>query len=276
MAGQILRDETSTSWAPAIEFTPPPSSVSSLSDISAGASPLPDGTGAERQDPLYIFPLDEHRVDQPPHSAPAGGRSFALAETHKPTDRLTNSMPNTNTRLSHHPVHASSLPVLISDALSHSLKCPLTRGSRESSELDAVSVSILVGHEADLDDGPNPAPDRLFEGRDMRDDGTGSAWDLSFRIEWIRTDSLPFFRTWHLRNPWNHGREVKVSRDGTELEPNVGQQLLNEWDIPLLALDSSPGPSRTPPRRPTRGLRSAKKYPPQLCGEYITGPPSTS
>jgi hypothetical protein len=177
-------------------------------------------------------------------------------------------MPNTNTRLPHHPVlQASSLPVLISDALSHSLKNPLTRGSRESSKLDGV-LSILVGHEADLDDGPNPAPDRSFEGRDMRDDGTGSAWDLSFRIEWIRTDSLPFFRTWHLRNPWNHGREVKVSRDGTELEPNVGQQLLDEWNVPrnmpLLALDSSPGPSRTPPRRQARGLRSTKQYPPQL------------
>ena len=265
MAGQILRDETSTPWAPTVEFSPPPSSVSSLSDISAGASPFPDGTDAERQDSLYIFPLDEDRVDQPPHSALAIWPSFALTESHKPADRLTNSMPNMNTRFPHHSVQASSLPVLIPAALSDSLTNPLTGGTRESSSsLDAVSVSVLMGHEAELDDGPNPPPDGSFEGHDARDDGTGSAWDLSFRIEWIRTDSLPFVCTRHIRNPWNHGREVKVSRDGTELEPNVGQRLLNEWDIPLLALDSSPGPSRTLPRRPTRGLKSTKKYPPQL------------
>ena len=264
MAGQVLRDETSTPWAPAIEFTPPPSSVSSSRDQSAGASPLPDGTGAEGQDPLYLFPFDEPRVDQTPQSAPAGWPSFALADPHKPADRFTNSMPNTNTRLLRHPVQASSLPVLISDALSRSLRNPLTRSSRESSKLDAVSVSILVEHQADLDDRPNTAPDGSFEGRDTRDDAARSAWDLSFRIEWIRTDSLPFVCTRHIRNPWNHGREVKVSRDGTELEPNVGQRLLNEWDMPLLALDSSPGPSRTLPRRPTRGLKSTKKYPPQL------------
>ena len=265
MAGQILRDETSTPWAPIVEFSPRPSSVSSLSDISAGASPFPDGTDAERQDSLYIFPLDEDRVDQPPHSALAIWPSFALTESHKLADRLTNSMPNMNTRLPHHSVQASSLPVLIPAALSDSLTNPLTGGTRESSSsLDAVSVSILMGHETDLDDRPNPAPDGSFEGYDARDDATGSAWDLSFRIEWIRTDSLPFFRTCHLRNPWNHGREVKVSRDGTELEPTVGQQLLDEWDRRLLALDSSAGPSRTPAQRPTRRLRSTKKYLPQL------------
>ena len=264
MAGQILRGEPSTPWAPAIEFTPPPSSISSLSDQSAAMSLFPDGTGAKRQDSLYIFPLDEDRVDQPPQSAPAGWPSFALADPHKPADRFTNSMPNTNTRLLRHPIQASSLPVLISDVLSRSLRNPLTRSSRESSKLDAVSVSILVEHRADLDDRPNPAPDGSFEGRDTRDDAARSAWDLSFRIEWIRTDSLPFFRTCHLRNPWNHGREVKVSRDGTELEPTVGQQLLDEWDRRLLALDSSAGPSRTPAQRPTRRLRSTKKYLPQL------------
>ncbi|TFK97069.1 YT521-B-like domain-containing protein [Pterulicium gracile] len=55
-------------------------------------------------------------------------------------------------------------------------------------------------------------------------------WGESFRIEWIKTERLPFHRTKHLRNPWNHDREVKVSRDGTELEPTVGEALLREWD----------------------------------------------
>lgn len=55
-------------------------------------------------------------------------------------------------------------------------------------------------------------------------------WGEPFRLQWIKTESLPFYRTRHLRNPWNHDREIKVSRDGTELEPSVGQALLDEWD----------------------------------------------
>lgn len=55
-------------------------------------------------------------------------------------------------------------------------------------------------------------------------------WGSPFTIEWIRTDRLSFQRTRHLRNPWNHDREVKVSRDGTELEPGVGEALLAEWE----------------------------------------------
>ncbi|QRV86453.1 YTH domain family protein [Ceratobasidium sp. AG-Ba] len=55
-------------------------------------------------------------------------------------------------------------------------------------------------------------------------------WGKPFKIKWIRTERLPFHRTRHLRNPWNNDREVKVSRDGTEVEPSVGQRLIDEWD----------------------------------------------
>lgn len=61
----------------------------------------------------------------------------------------------------------------------------------------------------------------------------------NFKLEWISTERLRFHRTRHLRNPWNHDREVKVSRDGTELEPTVGQQLLDEWET--LAADVQSG-----------------------------------
>ncbi|CCA69016.1 hypothetical protein PIIN_02875 [Serendipita indica DSM 11827] len=70
--------------------------------------------------------------------------------------------------------------------------------------------------------------------------GREEGWGTPFKVKWIRTDSLPFTRTRHLRNPWNHDREVKVSRDGTEIEPSVGQRLLEEWDRP----DRSPVLSR--------------------------------
>ncbi|KAK0462077.1 YT521-B-like domain-containing protein [Desarmillaria tabescens] len=78
-------------------------------------------------------------------------------------------------------------------------------------------------------------------------------WGEPFKVEWIRTDRLPFYRTRHLRNPWNKDREVKISRDGTELEPSVGQQLIDEWQKP---------PESRPPGKGATGRRGSSKAPP--------------
>ena len=47
----------------------------------------------------------------------------------------------------------------------------------------------------------------------------------SFAMEWISLRRLPFKFTTHIRNMWNGNKEVKVARDGTELEPNAGRDL---------------------------------------------------
>ncbi|GAP83382.1 putative yt521-b-like splicing [Rosellinia necatrix] len=52
------------------------------------------------------------------------------------------------------------------------------------------------------------------------------AWGKPFKLEWLSTTRLPFYRTRGLRNPWNSNREVKIARDGTELEPTVGRKLI--------------------------------------------------
>lgn len=65
------------------------------------------------------------------------------------------------------------------------------------------------------------------EAEDQRDEDNKG---LSFKIEWVKVGAIPFGRTRHLRNPWNTDKEVKVSRDGTEVEPNVGSLLMAEWD----------------------------------------------
>ncbi|RFU75598.1 hypothetical protein TARUN_6658 [Trichoderma arundinaceum] len=52
------------------------------------------------------------------------------------------------------------------------------------------------------------------------------SWGKPFRIEWLSTSRLPFHRIRGLRNPWNSNREVKIARDGTEIEPSVGQRLI--------------------------------------------------
>jgi hypothetical protein len=52
------------------------------------------------------------------------------------------------------------------------------------------------------------------------------AWGKPFKIDWLSTTRLPFYRTRGLRNPWNSNREVKIARDGTEIETAVGRRLL--------------------------------------------------
>lgn len=61
------------------------------------------------------------------------------------------------------------------------------------------------------------------------------SWGKPFRIEWVSTNRLPFYRTRGLRNPWNANREVKIARDGTELEPGVGERLLQMFRGPSAA-----------------------------------------
>ncbi|KAG7087925.1 hypothetical protein E1B28_011972 [Marasmius oreades] len=77
---------------------------------------------------------------------------------------------------------------------------------------------------------PAPVPPPAASPRAGKEKDREESWGDSFKVEWIQTERLPFYRTRHIRNPWNHDREIKVSRDGTELEPGVGQQLLDEWE----------------------------------------------
>lgn len=69
-----------------------------------------------------------------------------------------------------------------------------------------------------------------------------------FKVQWIKTDRLPFVRTRHLRNPWNHDRQIKVARDGTELDPDVGHQLLEEWNKPPASPASSKRNTQSNPK----------------------------
>ncbi|QSZ35342.1 hypothetical protein DSL72_008212 [Monilinia vaccinii-corymbosi] len=57
-------------------------------------------------------------------------------------------------------------------------------------------------------------------------DAPSKAWGKPFKVEWVSTTRLPFYRTRGLRNPWNSNREVKIARDGTELESSIGKRLV--------------------------------------------------
>ncbi|XP_070706567.1 3'-5' RNA helicase YTHDC2 isoform X2 [Pempheris klunzingeri] len=51
-----------------------------------------------------------------------------------------------------------------------------------------------------------------------------------FSVEWVHKENLPFHCTQHILNPWNNNKKVQISRDGQELEPQAGRQLLLLWD----------------------------------------------
>nr|XP_020515374.1 3'-5' RNA helicase YTHDC2 [Labrus bergylta] len=51
-----------------------------------------------------------------------------------------------------------------------------------------------------------------------------------FSVDWIHRESLPFHCSQHIVNPWNDHKKVQISRDGQELEPHAGSQLLLLWD----------------------------------------------
>jgi hypothetical protein len=127
--------------------------------------------------------------------------------------------------------------------------------------------------EADRDDkGLEAAPDDdgpgdSAVGGDARSvpssqEGSGAepqAWGKPFRLEWLSTTRLPFHRTRGMRNPWNSNREVKIARDGTELEPSVGRRLIglfNRAQTPALAM----GPGAVP----LMGPLGVPVYPPPM------------
>jgi hypothetical protein len=47
-----------------------------------------------------------------------------------------------------------------------------------------------------------------------------------FGVAWLSTRRVPFSRTRGLHNLWNNNKEVKVARDGTEIETMVGNHLI--------------------------------------------------
>lgn len=79
------------------------------------------------------------------------------------------------------------------------------------------------------------------------------AFGKPFKIEWLSTTRLPFYRTRGLRNPWNANREVKIARDGTELETSVGRRLVQMFHRP----SANPGMPQAMP-----GMAMPMGYPP--------------
>ncbi|KAI1422640.1 YT521-B-like domain-containing protein [Xylaria sp. FL1777] len=117
---------------------------------------------------------------------------------------------------------------------------------------DSARGTIFWEVERDENDGISDTVSEDSESARSTHDGEGApkAWGKPFKLEWLSTTRLPFYKTRGLRNPWNSNREVKIARDGTEIEPTVGRKLIG-----LFARVQSPVPL------PTMSITTG--YPPQ-------------
>ncbi|KAK8055375.1 hypothetical protein PG993_000602 [Apiospora rasikravindrae] len=119
--------------------------------------------------------------------------------------------------------------------------------------------------EIERDDADTPETesevDDSASGHDGQDaEGGSKAWGKPFKLEWLSSSRLPFYRTRGLRNPWNSNREVKIARDGTELEPSVGRRLIG-----LFNRVQSPAPMAMGMRQ---GMAMVAGYPPPMRAPF--------
>ena len=85
---------------------------------------------------------------------------------------------------------------------------------------DSVRGTIFWEVESNEDDA------RSEKSVEIEDSEEGQTFGKPFRIQWMSTERVPFHRTRGLRNPWNANREIKIARDGTEIEPAIGRKLI--------------------------------------------------
>lgn len=233
MTGSIQSGEQQVAWEARRTSTP--------SSREAGTpATLPSG---EEPPPLILSPSDHRLVDESPQA------ELSLARDNTPISQDSSvGVFDTDAE------HVQTAPAEVGERKRFSVCLPLARRTYEAPrppKKPSESGVIMLDPEA---------PKRAIRRRetsaeesaegdeakgDEQDEGYGDVeehtWGRSFRVEWLSTERLPFYRIRHLRNPWNHEREVKVSRDGTELEPLVGQQLIDEWHgLATAPADSGP------------------------------------
>ncbi|KAJ6464666.1 YT521-B-like domain-containing protein [Mycena vitilis] len=239
----VAHDASAVHAAPNQQHPQQVLSMDRLVDASPGTFPTPDGVA----DPEASIP--DRRVAHGAQSAPA-----ELGNPHK----VISANPEAHKGFSFDERHLE----------------PVSSARRESSiELDATAP-FRAQRPGATEPGSASAPalgsveeepssgERERDGLPAREEG----WGENFQLQWLCTERLPFQRTRHIRNPWNHDREIKVSRDGTELEPTVGQALLEEWRLFLAsaegaAMQKTPMAEQPPSVTPAGAQRAGRGGP---------------
>jgi len=236
MAGGILHSNERVPWA-SRPTSPVPLRPSIVSDVKDNVRISPPASIVQGyQDSHYVLSPEEYwqlpkSISPPQEGEPLGGTqvSSAPAELHDPHRRLSQSTQNTGADLPR-AIKIKSLPFeLHADGPNRALRDrSITRAAHPTIPSPSDESEDTLGHSGEA--ALQTVAEEHSENIDAPKEGLAESWGRPFSVDWIRTDHLSFSRTKHLRNPWNHGREVKISRDGTELEPSIGRQLLEQWD----------------------------------------------
>ncbi|KAK6644023.1 hypothetical protein RUM43_000288 [Polyplax serrata] len=100
-----------------------------------------------------------------------------------------------------------------------------------------------------------------FQGTAKLSNATGQSINSNqIPLQWVKRGNIPFQATRHLFNPLNENRRVQSSRDGQELEANVGAALCSLWDKPCLNKLYGPNPLEES-QEPNRLIRGFQPHP---------------
>lgn len=237
MAGPIRQGEGSVSWSSRSHPSPP--SLSSPTSTSF----LPQDFEVFGEGPVFASPEDIlHR-----------SRNKAIGVSSTVLQAQPAELDKGRKTFDHYASAPAKLGGLDDSDVRHSpnLKLSLdqhqrrlTQGPKEAIHLDPLApfkaMRANQPDRSDPDPGPIPSEDvheppekepsaAINEPIPRSPPKPSPTWGDCFKVEWRELRKVPFHRTRHLRNAWNKGREIKVSRDGTELESGVGRRLLEEW-----------------------------------------------
>lgn len=289
MAGRILKGEHRVSWASHAD----PSATSVSSSRRAG-SPSPHIA----TDHSFFTPSENRLVEESPmpFTPHSGGilsskpspmephRSSAPAALGPCPPREESSARKLNLRESRKAMTATGLisrdfvnvtPEIVLD------KNAPVRALRNQESTDGAKSAISALQPVEEENNSIGSDDGNTGEEQQKDDVMPSmaknagndeqqAWGQPFKVEWLCTERLPFYSTRHLRNPWNQDREIKVSRDGTEVEPGVGQQLLEQWRT-LAAAPVVMETSKSPAAVDRRAAKPTSTLPPAAVNSRNSG-----
>lgn len=223
--------------APPVTAIAPEPSPNKVTETFEPTSQVPETTAAvlispstEKERELFTSELDPDRTSQRERRAVPSRQTLSLGSTTSepihdsfmaPDHSGENSSIGPNESASY-PTDARTQSQLAIKALIHNLRLDEKESIHRAKQLEAIEAGLKAKDQSTLD-----ATETEIEPQPLA--SSPETWGKSFKVEWIKVYPISFSSVRRLRNPWRDNRQVKVSRDGTELEPNVGRQLLEEW-----------------------------------------------
>ncbi|KAI5474526.1 YT521-B-like splicing factor [Pseudohyphozyma bogoriensis] len=224
------------------------------SDPSSRPAPIPEEQPASfnaTRPPILFSPSEERLADKSPLPLTPSGSVIPSTSSATPTkgDSAPAKLPNTRVaQLTSSGEHVGALraaprgesldPKLLADVRGELASLSI---EADAAVLDQEAVGGSSGVAEQDDDGvwrkdTIPTAEERNARLEKMDEKTlaegkplSTGWGKPFKVEWIKCKRLPFTNTRGILNGFNSNREVKISRDGTEVEPSAGEALIAEF-----------------------------------------------